>query len=474
MAWNFKKWILRIKWTLVMSLSTIGVLTLGVKGKGVLLDTFKWLLSIIGADSESVFYFMVENAQFWGNAAWTLTSLVGAFSIFYYSSLGNRNYGFENRTIIAYIFGGTFVPCLLSIIFLSTLWMSAAYYLEEYTCFFFISLYSILLQMGMILVCIVSTSRWASRMVICREEKKRYHEIYKNPTALSEGMALRTSTVMVNELSDESMQLLKNILKVPYKPLKRTQKEISKSSDNARENESVYYYWYQNFRAIVEAVNERGRITERNRMYTMLYEVLEELWEKEKSGNIGLNRMESLSAVFQTLILCFDSMSKWDAIAYIINHKNLSKRERLLAISVLLASVFYLVNSGQLEIEEEWKREVRQTGENGDGRRAETDTGKLKEMVIGIGRIQLDTKWPLSENNSKMERPTDKMIRAEFEKYLNEIIRVWGARVTEERLKNPLLYENILAGLDEQKIDTTLECLMTGLIQKMSVGRMNR
>lgn len=437
------------KFTVIIVIFTVCIVVSNILLKDQLLNGFRYILSLNVADVDSTLCFMSQNAGFFGSATWTLTSVVGAFAIYYYSTLGEKNCGIENRKIITYGVGFIFVPVLLCIIFFSTLCMTVAYYAEAYTCFFSMASYSVLLQIFMVFVCIISNSYKVGSWIIKRTERKLYSNIYKKPIAFYDEWAFHVSAIMTEDLTEDFIKLLKEIMKIPYEVT--IEKISNKDDDKNLERAILYYYMFQNVRAIVGAVNERNYEAELNRMYKMLYEIVEEIWkyrsEKEEDQEyIMINKMEGLSAIFQALILYCDSGSKWDAIIFLINKKLTEEEDKRLAVGILLASISYLIITKRLNIEEEWERAVNNPDDKING-------GELRNMVESFGLICLEKNWSVENDGNN----------------LSEIIQAWGICTTDDTLKNSEIYVKILDILCHNKrMDTQLDYLIIGLTGKIN------
>lgn len=468
-------WESKAKWMLEVAMMTMVVPGMLCLFKPVILSAASYLLNLICAQPEQVIVFIEKEAGFWGSAIWTLTSMVAAFTIFYYSSLGTKNYGMTNRKLLSYSYGPYFIPMLLASIFFLAIWMSAAYYLEAYTKFFIVSGYSFLLQVFLIFLCILSTSgEWGQKKILDME-RETYRRLYKDMQAgeLRKIKFHADTITRGTDDSEEMFSILRRIFEIPFQwtveELSLSEKERKKMRRNSsveknipvmydftsddlfgnQELETLFYYVFQNMKIMVENTSNKSEAAVPNEMYEMLYELIEELEEllSEKADErFRMKKLMFLSAVFQ-VVMVTEAALGWNFIAHVIDSSVTDPEEKRMVIGIYLASVGYLLVSGQLEsglldrgLNEEQERER---------------LCRLEKLADNICQFHFHG-W-------RMDADLEKMMGDR----LSVMIPAWARRTTGKSLQEPEVVYQIINSLKTPSLDSSLDRLMSFVRLKM-------
>lgn len=145
--------------SIIIVLPTIYIIANVLNENQGLKDKLTRLLIAFGMNEKYILNNVCSQADFLGNAVWTLTTILAAFMVLHYSSIGNNTYGVKNRKIISYTCGTFFIPEILIFNIAVVLCMTFAYYVKSFATFFLLAIYSILLQLLLIFGSIFLTSQ---------------------------------------------------------------------------------------------------------------------------------------------------------------------------------------------------------------------------------------------------------------------------------------------------------------------------
>lgn len=324
------------------------------------------LQNIWNVNPETVYEHMRVNATFWGEAVWTLATILAGMIVFFYGILGNKNFGVYNRTIIAYEYGSWYIPLVVILDIAFTLIMTFAYYLGMYSVFYISSCFSFVLQMWAIIVCIYSTSFGKSRRMILKVEKMQYEilqhilntkeredklyeiEVERKQSSIIYHMEL---VVKGNETLTEKIEMIKDILLIPVKNIETN----VNMQDKKYGANTIYFYIFQNMRILIEYANENWREAELQKIYSMLYEVIylfhnNCILEKHRQ-NVKYFEIVYLSAIYQSIIPIQNLKWRWDFVTYTIDGILADAPEMTeLIIGMLLCSLEFLDYRGDIDL----------------------------------------------------------------------------------------------------------------------------
>lgn len=255
--------------SIIIVLPTIYIIANVLNENQGLKDKLTRLLIAFGMNEKYILNNVCSQADFLGNAVWTLTTILAAFMVLHYSSIGNNTYGVKNRKIISYTCGTFFIPEILIFNIAVVLCMTFAYYVKSFATFFLLAIYSILLQLLLIFGSIFLTSQRVCFRVILHVEEKQFHElceVVRNNKVLFHKLGVISNkenafvyhSDMILKGQDsltEKFEIIQNILYIPFNI------EYQKFFLYV---DGIYYYLYQNMRVVVsyigEHVNERQKL----------------------------------------------------------------------------------------------------------------------------------------------------------------------------------------------------------------------
>lgn len=229
----------------------------------------------------------------------TITTILSAAVIFFYSVQDNKREGIPHRAILAYSFGSYTIP----IFFFSSLFILTSgywlFYFNMRVTFIVCMAVSYIFQMAIIVLILFSTSYSCGLRVICKAEIRQYKKLCKknlgsNPQFIwTYLMHHLEQAVTSDELLADRMMLIRELLKTPYcekemsffdRP-KKCSKYVAGMSKVCMEKNDlgrIYEFYYGNLSAVMEYLNKVEKGSERNKIYLVLYEFLDNLKELYK------------------------------------------------------------------------------------------------------------------------------------------------------------------------------------------------
>lgn len=239
-----------------------------------------------------------ENIEDFYDILITISTILAATVIFFYSVQDNKKEGIPHRAILAYSFGSLTIPVFF---FLSMLILPVSFWLYHVNmkisfvvCIFF----SYCFQMLIIALILFSTSFSYGLRVICNAEIRQYQKLCKikkessrdlenNPQFIwTYLMHHLEQAVTSDELIADKMMLVRELLKTPYHDKKRILAKIQKNkyessmSKERLENNDlgrIYEFYYLNLSAAMEYLSRAEHRAERDKIYWVLYEFLDDL-----------------------------------------------------------------------------------------------------------------------------------------------------------------------------------------------------
>ncbi len=317
-------------WFLSIPLSLLALMLIWIWGCG-------WIRRLLRAvcDYDLLYSNLRNKMDFLGTAVWTLTTILSAFVTLYYSSLGSRNYGLQNRKIISYSYGSVFIPFLVIWNGIVACGMTYYYYTGGLRGFYLLSGYSFFLQAYLISLCVYSTTRYKAFKTIIRIEQAEFGElcmkereaILAPDSAGAEAGFQREkerfvyhldSVLRWNEPMTEKQEMIRHILLLP---LGDTMLEVH------RVPRAMYAYLYHNFRLIVSHMKGRVRtdsdmndILEIEEIYNIIYKSLPQTGENPAADPNMLKIAGVYYGAFFNAFLAEKMLSdRWKAISYIMN-----------------------------------------------------------------------------------------------------------------------------------------------------------
>lgn len=259
----------------------------------------------------------------------TLDTILAASVIFFYSVQDNRKGGIPHRVIMSYAYGSFLLPCMFIVILLLVPINFGAISLNLRWTAWFGMLYTYIVQMRIIVIILKSTSYQVSVNILGNAEIRQYDAIccmeneniqdMERKNHVAENPLFRQTylqhhfgqVVLSNELSSDKLELMRRLLRIPYyegeiklmkehmfcKTAMKKQSltgwkskkgfpEISfrKLGENSLAN--IYEFYYENLLMVLNQ-DKKEYIDERNRIYFVIYEFIEEL-SKLREINKGI------------------------------------------------------------------------------------------------------------------------------------------------------------------------------------------
>lgn len=274
-----------------------------------------------------------------------VNSVLAAIVIFFYSVQDSKKVGIPNRTILTYSFGSFAVP-LFFIMAMCLLPFTLLLLNFNMIIVSIITLAIVFgLQMLIVVIILISTSYKFSYDIICNVEVKCYKKLCEKSSYNAKSKKfLKTNyanslyhfeqIIMSDELTTIKMGLIKRLLCVPFYDKKRVRiKEICKKGNVYNGNVEkkcleqndlfvIYKFYYENLFSAMEYLSKKENNIERNKVYLVLYELLEEIketYEKTtKSEKIKKNYLMTVSGILNA-VLDSDAMDKEAFSNYVFN-----------------------------------------------------------------------------------------------------------------------------------------------------------
>ena len=257
------------------------------------------------------------------NVLLTMGTILAAAVIFFYSIQDNRKEGIPNRVIMSYTSGSLTVP----VFFVSLMFLIPVNYIAvsmELQYFAWTGMaFTYITQMLILWIILKSTSHSYSVHAICNAEICQYQKLIEIEKRLQEMentereyaflwtylLQHLEQALLSDEIVTDKLELARRLIRVPYyekkisfweEPLWSLKKYFRKrqkivrvnpelSSGRFRENhlKSLYEFYYRNLITVLRYVEPKEYAEERNKIYLVLYEFLEELTQVygHESGN---------------------------------------------------------------------------------------------------------------------------------------------------------------------------------------------
>ncbi len=250
----------------------------------------------------------------------TLGTILAAAVVFFYSVQDSKKEGIPHRAIMSYTSGSLSVPILFVI---AMLMLPLNYVAYSFSCHWFAVMgltFTFITQMIIIVIILMSTSHQYSLHAICNAEIRQYgrlrairkvqdekkdcviHEkINQNPLFIWTYLLSHLEQVFLSdELISDKMEMARRLLRVPFYDrevslwdelswrLKKKVVEIrlvgvnptisgKRMADNHLK--AIYEFYYRNLVVVFRNMNQPEEKEERNKIYLILYEFMEELTE---------------------------------------------------------------------------------------------------------------------------------------------------------------------------------------------------
>ncbi len=324
-------------------------------------------------NSDYITNILHNKMEFIGTAVWTLTTILSAFIVLYYSTQGSRNLGLTNRKIIAYTYGTYYIPLLVCVNAMVVVMMTYHFYIAAYTKFYLLAAYSCFLQSIVMTICIYSTTYKKAFQTIIQVERNTFYEWYKYTLSefdkLQRIQRSKDYIKLRHAIAQKKEQLpfhINNIMRWD-EPLSEKQDIIwsilvqpfgEKYKDVIRYPEILYMYHYRNFRVIVDymkglELDKTINVQENHDLYNIFYRFVFEI--EERSGGDDLIEKQiyiSCSALFNALIAEKALFDRWSALIYIISNVTREKRIKQTLLLLLLLIIQFQLSINNIDIDD--------------------------------------------------------------------------------------------------------------------------
>ena len=292
---------------------------------GILKQGLKNFLVFFNEDADIVFENLRTETSFLGNAVWTLTTILASFMVLHYSAIGVNTYGIQNRKIISYTCGSYYIPSIVSFNIFIVFGMTYAYYTNFYAMFYILAVYSMMLQLLLIIGSIAITSQRVCFSVILKIEQMQYERLCKSicvsqSANLGEGQSkeiieknlliYHVDLILKGQATlTEKLEIIQEIFKMPF--------YVTNTSSCFH---ATYYYLYQNMKHLITYTGEN--IDERQQLYASFYQSANNIFEIYKEcpqeSAIKNNIFLYLSALFHAVIPEKRLEERWEFLFCII------------------------------------------------------------------------------------------------------------------------------------------------------------
>lgn len=341
--------ILNLKYTLTIVVTLIIVILGLTVGQDELQESVLNVLSLRSIDAVTFMQNIYCEMDFVGTAVWTLTTILFAFIVFYYSALGFRNYGLANRKLIALKYGTCFIPVLVCLNAVSVLSMTVFYYIAWHTAFYLLAAYSFFIQIILICLCVYSSTQYNAVKTIISVETEQFYSLYGHPSKkfqkqnkIAPDKIVYYMRYILNgeEMLAEKKRIISSVLLIPF------QREYS----FIKEDLSVLYArQYKNFKYISDYAAKNQE--EASEVLNMISSVMAATYTLINSGAEDVIKAKlyvAYSALFNALLSERGLQNKWTLIEYLINSSILSEQLRMELSVVLFMVIQYLSCSEQI------------------------------------------------------------------------------------------------------------------------------
>ena len=287
------------------------------------------------------------------------STMLTAVVVFYYSVTENKRLGVPYRRLIAYTVGPLTIPILFMFTLFLTVFMVVSQHVPWKHTMYVCAIYILLLQTGMILLILGSTSYNYGKLVICRVEKNNYRkEIYSeiNDSIIWGHYAGHLEKALRSEeITEDKKELLQEFLRIPFmkKAGGLSSKYFCRKEFNGEELEKIYLFYFSNISSAFQNLDGREKEIERNELYSCIGSFVKELedcfkpdshlkWKDEKNEGEAIYHMV-LSGIMNGMVYS-DVEDKYRFCDYIfsecITNKELSVRQ--LHLYVLFQEVLHI------------------------------------------------------------------------------------------------------------------------------------
>lgn len=318
-------------------------------------------IEVFNANSTLFVCSLKDNPDFLGTAVWTLTTILSAIVILYYSIINYRNFGFTNRQIISYTYGSFTIPILIVYNTIIVIFMTIMYYMLYYTAFYLLAIYSFSLQLILIYICIYSTTRIKAYKTILSVEEKSFNqycqriqesrtEDYEKISFLieeeKESLLFSLYSIMNGEETlAEKADIIIKVLNISF---------CFQFTDDVKwdliYHDCIYRYQQNNFKILATYIDEEEDAYIVHELYSIIYKAIR--WIR-KQGCLSINKTHLFiwyGALFNSFIPKKSIEEKWSFLTHIVDDF-FQREEREKLILELICAIQFQIYIGNLKLE---------------------------------------------------------------------------------------------------------------------------
>lgn len=324
-------------------------------------DALLDFVKLFNVDSVLFVCSLKENPDFLGTAVWTLTTILSAIVILYYSIINYRNFGFTNRQIISYTYGSFTIPILIIYNTVIVLLMTIMYYTLYYTAFYLLAVYSFSLQLFLIFICIYSTTRFKAHKTILLVEKKSFEQYCQKVKESGTEEDYEELSLLIEEEKESLLSSLYSIMNGEETLAEKIDIIIKvlnisfcfQFTDDACWNllyyDSIYRYQQNNFKILATYIDEEKKAYVIHELYSIIYKAIR--WIR-KQDCLHIKKTQLFmwyGALFNAFIPKKTIENKWNLLIYIIDGF-FQKEVREILFLELICAIQFQIYIGNLEL----------------------------------------------------------------------------------------------------------------------------
>lgn len=208
----------------------------------------------------------------------TMSTVIAAVVILYYTLQDNHREGIPHRTVVAYFLGVWGIPVFFALELLGMLFLQMKVILGEYIFYGMLSSV-ILLQLSIIAIILLTSSSRVCRALICKAEYRQLENYFKYEVDKQEyiwNYFIRHMGQVVSgdDMISDKTTLIGQLLKVPLR-YKEKIREAWREDANQEEpwKDMLYEYFFMNMLITFEAVKDKPE--EVSQIFSTLYEFVD-------------------------------------------------------------------------------------------------------------------------------------------------------------------------------------------------------
>lgn len=232
-----------------------------------------------------------EMAEAVFNIVITYSTALVAVVVFFYSVIDNKRLGIPCRRLITYTIGSWTIPVLFMTVLVLTVFMALVRFVPLRYTTVICEIYTLLIQIWVVIQILLSTSYQHCKRVICKNDKRRYHNgaglerEYGTEWAYSFGHLERA--IHSEEFISDKRELLTDYLWIPFN--RRTGRlcrklKGGKTLSETVELERIYQFYFVSILSSFQNFNGEEKHLERNQLYKCIGDFVSVLSDKNSKN----------------------------------------------------------------------------------------------------------------------------------------------------------------------------------------------